>query len=298
MSTVYVLSLEHGKYYVGSTENLEVRIEAHSSGRGALWTKLHKPIKVIEVIRGCDEFDEDKYVKKYMHRYGIDNVRGGSYVFDRLDDTTKKFIERELLHSSKACFKCGKLGHFVKECPTQMTPSALVSNANLINLHDNEVEDIEEPEASPPPVPTPVYAVPPMILRPPATFFPETTQLLKCEKCNSVGHTSEACLVSQHCTVRVLAVETNNLKSESKPQQQQTPPSTSITNDESLHPSTSDVSTGTKPFHDEKETSEKDPIRLTTAEAYETSYTSFPSDTPPSPPSPKSSTEDKSCIIM
>ena len=197
MSTVYILKLEHDKYYVGSTDNIEVRINAHSSGGGALWTKLHKPIRVVEVIRGCDEFDEDKYVKKYMHRYGIDNVRGGSYVFEKLDAATKKFLEREMLHSSRACFKCGKLGHFVKECPTRTAPEAQANSVeeNLLDFqHDEETHSNAEP---------PSFVSPP-VLRPAAASVPFLAQLMSCDKCKTTGHTAESCLVSPYCNVRVI----------------------------------------------------------------------------------------------
>ena len=48
-------------------------------GSGAAWTKLHRPVKVKKIIKGCDRYDEDKMVKKLMAKYGIDKVRGGRY---------------------------------------------------------------------------------------------------------------------------------------------------------------------------------------------------------------------------
>lgn len=113
---VYVLKLQHGKYYVGRTTNPSFRIQDHVSGSGSQWTRIHKPVDVIELVPGCDEYDEDKYTKMYMAKYGIDNVRGGSFVSVDLDDSTVSTIRQMLDGASGCCFKCGKKGHFAADC--------------------------------------------------------------------------------------------------------------------------------------------------------------------------------------
>jgi predicted GIY-YIG superfamily endonuclease len=77
---IYILRLEEGKYYIGKSENPIKRYEAHLAGTGSSWTKKYPPIELINVIENSSAFDEDKYTKEYMATYGIDNVRGGSYV--------------------------------------------------------------------------------------------------------------------------------------------------------------------------------------------------------------------------
>ena len=44
---VYVLVLENGKYYVGSTSNLAQRVHQHLSGNGSRATKRSKPQAII-----------------------------------------------------------------------------------------------------------------------------------------------------------------------------------------------------------------------------------------------------------
>jgi len=80
MIYIYVLQLEKGKYYIGKTKNPHFRLESHFNLDGSEWKKLYKPIKILELISNCDDYDEDKYTRIYMDKYGIDNVRGGSFV--------------------------------------------------------------------------------------------------------------------------------------------------------------------------------------------------------------------------
>lgn len=72
---VYVLELENGKFYVGYTRSKSRRIQDHFKGYGSKWTKLHKPIRVLEWLRG-GRLLERKKTLEYMQRYGIDSVRG------------------------------------------------------------------------------------------------------------------------------------------------------------------------------------------------------------------------------
>ena len=47
MASVYILLCANGKYYVGSTENLEERLKRHNAGYGCGFTKAHLPVKLI-----------------------------------------------------------------------------------------------------------------------------------------------------------------------------------------------------------------------------------------------------------
>ena len=61
-------------------------MDAHFNGRGSEWTQRYKPISEVDRLSGCDPFDEDKYTLQYMLKYGITNVRGGSYSQIELDE--------------------------------------------------------------------------------------------------------------------------------------------------------------------------------------------------------------------
>jgi hypothetical protein len=119
MIYIYILELEHDKYYIGRTHDPQFRIELHFMHNGSSWTKKYKPIKVIELIENCNEFDEDKYTLMYMEKFGINNVRGGSFCEIKLSDEHISIIKQMLRGATDKCFICGSTKHFAKECTTK-----------------------------------------------------------------------------------------------------------------------------------------------------------------------------------
>ena len=123
MTWIYVLRCYNNKYYVGKTEKkIMQRYKEHLTGKGSAWTRKYKPIELVECIRG-DKFDEDKKTKEYMEKYGINNVRGGSYCQITLDKVSIASIKREIRGANDKCNKCGKSGHFASKCPYESDES-------------------------------------------------------------------------------------------------------------------------------------------------------------------------------
>ena len=113
---VYVLKLSLNKWYVGITNDVQKRYNEHLFDNKCVWTSLYRPIKIEQIIPTDTNFDEDKYTKIYMNRYGIENVRGGSYVQKIISDEQKNVLEQEFRNVNQQCFRCGKAGHFVSQC--------------------------------------------------------------------------------------------------------------------------------------------------------------------------------------
>jgi hypothetical protein len=116
MVFIYILQLQQGKYYIGKTQNPSFRIDSHFKADGSAWTKKYHPIKLLQLIPDCDDYDEDKYTKMYMDTYGIDNVRGGSFVSLKLDESTINHLSQMTNGTNDKCFTCGKSGHFARDC--------------------------------------------------------------------------------------------------------------------------------------------------------------------------------------
>ena len=115
-TNIYILKLEKNKYYVGKTNDLEKRKEAHINGSASLWTKKYKPLSIEKIIPNASPYDEDKYTIEYMSKYGIDHVRGGIYVTELLDELQINNINKSIWGANDCCTQCGRNGHFIKNC--------------------------------------------------------------------------------------------------------------------------------------------------------------------------------------
>jgi cellular nucleic acid-binding protein len=121
MLTIYILGLTNNKYYVGKSKNVNFRLEDHFTYEGSVWTKKYMPVSIVKQIQNCNDYDEDKYTIQYMAKYGIDNVRGGSFCELVLSTENKNTINKMIKGAQNKCFICGDDNHFAKDCTKKVS---------------------------------------------------------------------------------------------------------------------------------------------------------------------------------
>lgn len=100
LESLYVLELENGKYFVGSTENVIACMEQHQDGTFCDFTAVNKPIKVIEQRQMISRFNENALVQEYMAKYGVANVRGGSHVSNKMSASEVVYLQKDIMYAT------------------------------------------------------------------------------------------------------------------------------------------------------------------------------------------------------
>jgi hypothetical protein len=99
---IFILQLEHNKYFVGASQDPVKAMEEHREGLGPLWTRIHRPLGIIKRVPFQREEELDTFVKGAMRTYGLENVRGGSWSDARISDTQRHALHAEL-HGGDDC---------------------------------------------------------------------------------------------------------------------------------------------------------------------------------------------------
>lgn len=113
-----ILGLQYGRYYIDLTNDPEMAIQNYlcgdtldkSDNQVNFWTQYYKPVEIINIteLEGNNPFLVDSYLKMYMARYGIDNVRGGYYNSFIMTDQEKDRLQREIDYYSKKIERLNK----------------------------------------------------------------------------------------------------------------------------------------------------------------------------------------------
>jgi hypothetical protein len=190
MVYIYVLKLEQEKYYIGKTNNPQFRLDNHFTSNGSEWTKIYKPIMLLELRPNCDDYDEDKVTRQYMDKHGIENVRGGSFVSIKLNKSTIDHLQQMSNGTNNKCFTCGCIGHFTNNCTnkkkqnTNKTTQYINEDLNEYICDYYDSDDYEEVEYKP---------------NKPNVFFKPTVIYKnnnKCFRCGRTGHYATSCYAS------------------------------------------------------------------------------------------------------
>lgn len=135
---IYILKLIENKYYIGKTISIPKRFESHIFGNGSKWTEKYKPVEMINYFEQISVFDEDNTTLVYMEKYGIENVRGGSFSKFVLSCTEIQTIKNMINTKNNTCFHCSLPGHFINKCPTffNNTSHSPVENKTTSNFNE------------------------------------------------------------------------------------------------------------------------------------------------------------------
>jgi len=68
---VYMLLCKDGSYYTGYAKNVKCRAKRHKKGRGARYTKMHEPEKIVyveEFASRAEAMKRERQIKSFSHR--------------------------------------------------------------------------------------------------------------------------------------------------------------------------------------------------------------------------------------
>jgi predicted GIY-YIG superfamily endonuclease len=152
ITNIYILKLVDNKYYIGFTDNIKKRVQEHIDGNGSSFTKMYRPINLVKVYENVNPEKVDVSIIKYMKKFGVDNVRGGSYknaklkksqikelkkqgiifpkisiddinlddlILDDIEESNvkiQKVLKIPVRQANGTCFNCMKDGHYVHQC--------------------------------------------------------------------------------------------------------------------------------------------------------------------------------------
>ncbi len=154
---IYVLQLENNKYFVTKSSVPKHNIIDHfTNNHESPWALRNKPIKIHKIMFGdeLDELDEENCTLLTMGKYGIDNVRGGSYnalTLSENDIQKAEQIINGLKNKSHKYCKCGNVINEAekqkikqKQKQNQKKKQKQKHNCENISCKFNKVHDLEE----------------------------------------------------------------------------------------------------------------------------------------------------------
>ena len=120
MVNIYVLKLKQRKYYVGKTDHTLQRFNQHMRKNGAKWTKKYPVVDLYDFHPRMKASDENRITREMMRKFGVANVRGGSWTKVNMTKSEIARLEAKLNQkksvSTKKCTRCGRDSHTKSKC--------------------------------------------------------------------------------------------------------------------------------------------------------------------------------------
>jgi GIY-YIG catalytic domain len=117
-SGVYVLSLSHGRVYVGKSGDIEERLRQHRAGVGAVCAKhfLRRIAPVTPPSADLESWERGETLAR-MYTQGVCKVRGWMYTSPEMDHVMREHAFGQICEKFDLCRRCGSEKHFVSACP-------------------------------------------------------------------------------------------------------------------------------------------------------------------------------------
>jgi len=74
---VYAIQCEDGSFHAGYTKDLDLRMKLHINGKGARYTRMHRPKKIVYVEEFCSRAEAmkmERKVKISKHRQKLELI--------------------------------------------------------------------------------------------------------------------------------------------------------------------------------------------------------------------------------
>jgi len=75
---VYIVQCKGDSFYTGYTKNLDLRMNLHMDGKGARYTRMHRPKKLIyveEFNSRSEAMKREKRIKKLSHHQKLELIK-------------------------------------------------------------------------------------------------------------------------------------------------------------------------------------------------------------------------------
>lgn len=133
---MYILECSDGSYYVGSANNIELRIEQHNNGEGANHTKKRLPVTLV-YLEEFDRIDEAFYREKQVQ--GWNRKKKEALINGTLDLLNELAECKNETHYSNAAFD----GFDSTQPPETAALIALANNKNSSTEKNQSLSDSE-----------------------------------------------------------------------------------------------------------------------------------------------------------
>lgn len=119
-TSVYILELQDGRVYVGSSKDVERRMAQHAAAQGSAYTRVYRPTGVrlprLGNVSGEGDAAERDETLRYMFQRGIPFVRGWKFTQVAMPPEEFEEAEANIRELFDLCRRCGYKGHFINQC--------------------------------------------------------------------------------------------------------------------------------------------------------------------------------------